>query len=317
MLKDIQEQIRSDLADVDQLILKSTASEVGLIQQIRAAYIGQHGRKLMRPTIILLSAQCIELESPAVKQLAAIIELVHIATLLHDDVIDNAKIRRSSPSINHAFGNKPSILMGDFIYGCAFNLIAELESTMITSHIAQATRKIIEGEILQYSQRNNPHTSLSDYNFIIDAKTACLFSTGNQCIEALSPKHSPYLATFAWHLGMAYQITDDILDVDTTNHSLNKEHGKDLTEGLVTLPTLITKRHANPDEIATIDRIIKGALPWQDILPIIKRTNALHLCQNIAQAHIKKAKSTLTQLPNNQAQESLFALLDNIPSRRR
>ncbi|MDC3181179.1 polyprenyl synthetase family protein [Gammaproteobacteria bacterium] len=317
MIKEIQTDLQSELMQVDQLIHKATESEVGLIQQIRESYIKQPDRKLMRPTVILLSAQCIGFENEYVITLAALIEMMHLATLLHDDVIDNASTRRNLPSMYAAYGSRPAVLMGDFLYGCAFKVIADLESTAITSKIANATKHMIEGEILQFGHRRNPNMSLDDYNFIIDAKTACLFTVGNQCLEILTKQSTNSLSKFAWHLGMAYQITDDILDIDTDNRVLNKEHGKDLTDGLVTLPIIMARKLSTKDEVEVLDKVILGEKPWQDALPIIKSSKAIEHCQKIVYIHLQKAKSALNLLPQTSAKQHLHNLIDNLPKRRK
>jgi octaprenyl-diphosphate synthase len=302
---------------VDDLILQATESEVGLIQKIRESYIKQPGRKKMRPTIILLSAKCIGFESRKIVELAAIIEMMHLATLLHDDVIDNASTRRNQPSMYAAYGSRPAVLMGDFIYGCAFKAIANLQSIDVTSKIADATQRMIEGEVLQYSQRRNPHMSLDDYNFIINAKTACLFSVGNSCLSSLANFSSTALSNFAWHLGMAYQITDDILDINVDNCALNKEHGKDLSDGLVTLPILMARKFATPEECQVIDQVIQGERPWQYALPAIKNSKAIEHCEKIAYIHIQKAQQALSEIQESDAKQQLLNLLSNLPKRRK
>ena len=230
MLNTIQNDLRSELEQVESIIIDSTQSQVELITQIKELCIKQPGKKLVRPTLVILSAKACQCFSEQTLLLAAIIELIHSATLLHDDVLDRASVRRSQPTTFASFGSTQAILMGDFLYACAFQLIAQLQSNEITQILAHATKVIVEGEVSQLSLQNNHLTSLESYFNIISAKTAQLFSVGTHCATLAKPQLTQAAGQFGHHFGMLYQITDDILDVNTQNTNLNKHHGNDLRE---------------------------------------------------------------------------------------
>ena len=315
-MQDIRNSISQELTLVEQTISQGTQSNLSLVNTIGDYALNQPGRKLMRPQMILLFAKSINYESDDAIKLAAIIELIHSATLLHDDVIDHADIRRNKATTHKLFGGTQSILMGDFIYSAAFKLIASLKNPEITYILAQATSEIVEGEILQMSLQNNVDTSLSQYFSIIRSKTALLFSTGAKCIATLA-NHSPTsLASYGKHFGMLYQITDDILDIDTSNTQLNKAHGTDLSEGKMTLPTILAYQNAQEADQAIITQVVQGKLPWQDILPVIERTNAINRCKDYTQAHCDDAIQALSHLPNSIYKSHLLNLVSRIPSRK-
>lgn len=315
-MQDIRNSISQELTLVEQTISHSTQSNLSLVNTIGDYALNQPGRKLMRPQMILLFAKSINYESDDAIKLAAIIELIHSATLLHDDVIDHADIRRNKATTHKLFGGTQSILMGDFIYSAAFKLIASLKNPEITYILAQATSEIVEGEILQMSLQNNVDTSLSQYFSIIRSKTALLFSTGAKCIATLAQHSTTSLESYGKHFGMLYQITDDILDIDTSNTQLNKAHGTDLSEGKMTLPTILAYQNAQEADQAIITQVVQGKLPWQDILPVIERTNAINRCKDYTQAHCDDAIQALSQLPNSIYKSHLLNLVSRIPSRK-
>lgn len=319
MLTGIHECITQDLQDVHTMIGDATQSSIDLIQTIGQYALNQPGRKLIRPTMVILFARALDYHSTKVTELAAIIELIHSATLLHDDVIDHAKTRRNKLTTHSVYGGTQSILMGDFIYASAFKLIANLNSTAITHILAQATQEIVEGEILQLGLQRQIDTSIEEYQQIIRAKTSLLFSTSAQCIAKLCPNnpHGKHLYDYAHHFGMLYQITDDILDIDTQNKQLNKAHGTDLSEGKMTLPTILAYQHASEADQDTIKTIIGGKIPWQDILPIMERTNALKHCQPFLKLHTTKGLAALEHLPDSIYKEHLKTLLEHIPLRKK
>lgn len=315
-MQDIRNSISEELKLVEQIISQSTQSNLSVVNTIGDYALNQPGRKLMRPQMILLFAKSINYHSDDAIKLAAIIELIHSATLLHDDVIDHADIRRNKATTHKLFGGTQSILMGDFIYSAAFKLIAELKNPDITYILAQATSEIVEGEILQMSLQNNVDTSLNQYFSIIKSKTALLFSTGAKCIAALAHYSKGTLESYGQHFGMLYQITDDILDIDTNNTQLNKAHGTDLSEGKMTLPTILAYQSAQASDQAIIIQVVQGERPWQDILPVIERTNAISMCQRYTQAHCEEAIRSLSHLPDSIYKNHLLYLVSQIPSRK-
>ena len=239
--------------------------------------------------------------------------------MLHDDVIDHAETRRNQLCTHSKYGGTQSILMGDFIYSSAFKLIAELNNTDITHILAKATGEIIKGEILQLSLQNNIATSLDNYMAIIRAKTALLFSTGAQCVHTSSgqEKHAQATHDYGYHFGMLYQITDDILDIDVENKLLNKAHGTDLSEGKMTLPTILAYQHASKEDKNIIHGVVKEEDDWETILPVLKRTNALERCKPYLNHHCQEGIKAISELPDSTYKQNLIDLITNIPNRKR
>lgn len=316
MLNNLRESVQDELNLVLLLIEEATHSNIPLIQKIQSYVLKQPEKKLIRPLILLLLAQAVRYSGKQHITLAAIIEMIHGATLLHDDVIDKADTRRNKITTHKAFGTTQSILMGDFIYASAFKLIADLHSPDITSILAQATKEIVEGEVLQLSLQGNLNTSLDNYLRIIRAKTALLFMTGAQCIEHLSSDKIG-LSDYGYHFGMLYQITDDILDIDVNNKQLNKAHGTDLKEGKMTLPTILAYQHGTPEDQKIIKDVLAQKLDWEAILPIFERTKAIEKCQPYLEHHIKLGEQALDKLPNSIYKSHLLQLLSHIPNRKR
>jgi len=318
MLATIKDCIEYEMEQVTLNINSATQSNVTIVSTIGHYAVNQPGRKMIRPMILLLLAKALNYKGEAAVKLATIIELIHAATLLHDDVIDHANIRRNKPSTHKVFGGTQSILMGDFIYASAFKLIASLNNPQITHILAQATQEIVEGEIKQLSLQHNIDTSLEDYHTIIRAKTALLFSTGAQCIHTTS-QYQDYgnaIHDYGFHFGMLYQMTDDILDIDTSNITLNKAHGTDLSEGKMTLPTLLAYQHANKEDKKTLYHIVSGEQPWQNIIPILERTHALDRCKHYTQIHCQAAIKAISKLPDSIYKKHLINLVQHIPKRK-
>ncbi|UTC24385.1 polyprenyl synthetase family protein [Candidatus Comchoanobacter bicostacola] len=316
MLQEIQSPILNELNEINKIIAEYTESDIPTLQKIKHYCIHQPGRKQIRPSIILLAAGALGEIDTNTRHIAAVIEMIHIATLLHDDVIDCALTRRSEPTINSKFTNSASILMGDFVFACAFKIIANIHQKDLTQLISNATIKIIEGELFQLGLVGNSMTTIKNYNYIIDAKTACLFATGLQAIGLSNSKYASALKTLGWHLGMAYQIQDDLLDLDVKNMNLNKEHGKDLQEQKMTLPTIIARRDGNASQQKIIDQIMKKTTPWQEVIPILESTGAIEKTQAIVSAHIKNTQKALTLLPENNYSQALATLTTCLPKRK-
>lgn len=315
MLNQLHDHVHTEMQTVLSLIEASTQSKIPLIQHLQAHALQQPGRKLIRPLIILLLAKAAQYEGQDHITLSAIIEMIHGATLLHDDVIDKADTRRNEPTAHKQFGTNQSILMGDYIYASAFKLIASLQNPTITHILAKATQVIVEGEILQLSLQGQI-TPLEQYNQIIQSKTALLFMTGAECIESLIQKNIG-LSNYAYHFGMLYQITDDILDIDVQNTQLNKAHGTDLREGKMTLPTLLAYQKSTQDDQALIESILRQDTPWEAILPILEKTQALESCKPYLDHHLKQGMASLDGLIQSPYKSQLLELLQHIPRRQR
>jgi octaprenyl-diphosphate synthase len=314
MLSDLRHSLKTELDQVQNMINEATFSDITLIQTIHSYALNQPEKKLIRPLIILLLAKSANYKGQAHIVLAAIIEMIHGATLLHDDVIDKADTRRNKASAHKQFGATQSILMGDFIYASAFQLIAKLNNANMTQILARATKEIVEGEILQLSFQGNPNIQLKEYFSIIRGKTALLFSTGAHCVEEITTQSGFRLS--AHHFGMLYQITDDILDIDTDNTELNKSHGTDLKEGKMTLPVILAYKHATTRDKKTIEDILLQNQSWGNILPILERTKAIELCKPYLTHHMAMGASALAALPDSQHKKYLLNLLSYVPKRK-
>lgn len=315
MLTDIKEHIEQDMERVLTEIKQITQSQVDLVNTIGSYALEQPGRKMVRPMILLLMARAFGYSGVQHISLAAIIEMIHSATLLHDDVIDHATTRRNKATTQHIYGGTQSILMGDFIYACAFGLIADLNSTQLTKILAQATKQIVEGEVQQLSQQRSLDTTIEEYFSIIEGKTAKLFSTGTHCITHLCQQTNHPAQHYGHHFGMIYQITDDILDVNINNTHLNKAHGTDLIEGKMTLPTILAYQHASELDRLIIKDVVLGSKPWQEVLPILDKTQAFSRCQPYIQTHLDAGINTLSSIPDSKEKQYLIALLHQVPQR--
>ena len=318
MFTAIRNSVELDMHQVRSSLEKATQSNIQLVNTIGQYALNQPGRKLIRPMILLLLAQALGYEGKQHIQLATIIELIHSATLLHDDVIDHAHTRRNQLTTHHVYGGTQSILMGDFIYASAFKLISALKNHDITNILSLATQEIVEGELLQLSLQHKIDTSLDDYMAIIRAKTALLFSTGTRCIKHISnvSQSEQSLNDYGYHFGMLYQITDDILDIDVDNQALNKAHGTDLSEGKMTLSSILAYQNATKKDQGIIRAVVQGTVPWQKIIPVLDRTDALNRCQPYMDSHIQKGIDALSSLPESIYKSHLINLLKHIPLRK-
>lgn len=316
MLNDLKTCVKKELEDVLLLMEKASHSKIDLVKTIQQYILNQPEKKMVRPLVLLLFAKALKYEGEAHIVLSAIIEMIHGATLLHDDIIDQANTRRNKPTSHVKFGTTQSVLMGDFIYASAFQLIAQLNDPAITTQLAAATKEIVEGEILQLSLQGKHTLSSQDYMKIIRAKTALLFSTGIQCIAKIANAPSQ-LADYGYHFGMLYQITDDILDIDISNTLLNKAHGTDLKEGKMTLPIILAYHSSLSKDQQLIRKILSQQSDWENIVPILEKTNALAKCQPYLHYHVQKGKLALQGLENSQHKTHLLHLLENIPYRKR
>lgn len=316
MLDQMKACVKDELDAVLLEIQQATRSDIPLIQSIQQYILHQPEKKLIRPLILLLFSKAIGYQTPDVTSLAAIIEMIHGATLLHDDIIDKADTRRNQPTTHKQFGTSQSVLMGDFIYACVFQLIAKLNQPKITDILSRATKEIVEGEILQLSLTGNPNIRMQDYQQIIRAKTALLFSSGIACLAHLAQQPDT-LSHYGYHFGMLYQMTDDILDIDVQNPHLNKSHGTDLKEGKMTLPVMLAYQHSPKKDQAIIESILAQKTPWQAILPILEKTNAFNLCTPYLNQHIQLGIQALDPLTNSPYKTHLIHLLTQIPKRKR
>ena len=313
-LSAIRELIADDMKSVNDLILERLRSDVVLINQI-GAYIVNSGGKRLRPMIVLLAARACGYKADRHVDLAAIIEFIHTATLLHDDVVDGSDMRRSRETANAVWGNAASVLVGDFLYSRSFEMMVALESMRVMDILSHATNRIAEGEVLQLLNCNNPDTTEKDYLEVILRKTATLFQAGSRLgavIAESSPDQEEAIAAYGLHLGIAFQLVDDALDYRSSNKELGKNVGDDLAEGKPTLPLIQAMKAGTPEQVATLRKAIEtGGLDSIDtVMRAIETTGAIEYTAALAQREANKAKTALEVLPPSPQRDALSALAD-------
>jgi octaprenyl-diphosphate synthase len=255
-----------DMAAVDQLITESLASDVALVSQV-SEYIILSGGKRLRPVIVLLASRALGYEGDQHCRSAAIIEFIHTATLLHDDVVDSSERRRGKESANTVFGNQASVLVGDFLYSRAFQMMVDIDSMRVMQILADATNTIAGGEVLQLMNVHDPDTTEDSYRQVIYRKTARLFEAGAQIAAVLANRPADEAAMIAYgqHLGEAFQLVDDALDFNATATELGKNLGDDLSEGKATLPLIYAMQQGSKAEREMIRKaIVSGGLDQLD-----------------------------------------------------
>ena len=306
--------VKSEFDQVNELIINRLNSEVGLVENI-GQYIIDAGGKRLRPLLVLLSANSCGYKGSQHAALAAIIEFIHTATLLHDDVVDTSDLRRGRATANAKFGNAPSVLVGDFLYSRAFQMLVEIDNMSIMKIIADTTNIISEGEVQQLINAGNPDTSEAAYNEVIRKKTAQLFDAAAETgalLAGASPKQQAAMGRYGHHLGMAFQLVDDALDYNGNTKDLGKNIGDDLAEGKPTLPLIYAMKNGTQEQTILIRQTIEeGGIEKMDaILEAINTTGALDYTMACAKEHAFQAKNCLKDLPNSSAQKALLELAD-------
>jgi octaprenyl-diphosphate synthase len=299
---------------VDAVIRERLASRVALIDQISGYIIGAGGKRI-RPRLVLLFAEALGFEGPQRYELAAIVEFIHTATLLHDDVVDESALRRGRATANAMFGNAASVLVGDFLYSRAFQMMVSVNSMRVLDVLADATNVIAEGEVLQLMNMHDPDLAVADYLRVIRFKTAKLFEASARLGAVLAGATSALeeaCAEFGRSLGTAFQLVDDLLDYDGNSDELGKNVGDDLREGKPTLPLLLAMERGDAAQRALIRHAIEeGELQkLPEILRIVRDTGALDATRQAAQAEADKARATLEALPPSRAKDALLELCD-------
>ncbi len=313
-LKQIKDLIEDDMQAVNGLIQKRLYSEVVLIDQL-GHYIVNSGGKRLRPTLVLLSARACGYEGDEHINLAAIIEFIHTATLLHDDVVDASELRRGQETANTIWGNESSVLVGDFLYSRAFEMMVEVGSMRIMELLAHTTNTIAEGEVLQLLNCHDSQTTEDRYMEVIRAKTAKLFEAATQVGAILSYKPQPVeqaMASYGKHLGTAFQLIDDVLDYSASPADMGKNVGDDLAEGKPTLPLIYAMNNGTDEQAEVIRNAIEqGGLDQIDfILKAIESTGAIAYTGGIARAEAREAIHRLEVLPDNEYKSALTALAE-------
>lgn len=308
----IRHLIQSDLDATDTVIKKNLQSDISLIEHL-AAHIIQGGGKRLRPMLVLLGAKAFGYENQHHIALAAIIELIHTATLLHDDVIDASDLRRGEPTANAIWDNSASVLVGDFLYSRAFQMMVAVENPEVIAVLARATNTIVQGEVLQLTKRHNPETTEADYMDVIRYKTGALFEVAAQLGGVLCHCSSEQLADmgkYGMHLGTAFQLIDDALDYQSNSETIGKNIGDDLAEGKPTLPIIYALANSAPEQAQFIrETILEGNRESLDkMVHAIESTGAIEYTYQLARQEALQAAQYLTLIPESPYRDALLAL---------
>lgn len=311
-IENIRSLIAQDMGAVDEVIREKLHSHVALIRQV-SEYIINSGGKRLRPSLVLLSAGAFGYSGKRHHDLAAVIEFIHTATLLHDDVVDASELRRSKATANALFGNAASVLVGDFLYSRAFQMMVEVDNMRVMQVLADATNTIAEGEVLQLLNCRDPDVDEENYLRVIRYKTAKLFEAATRLGAILggsSPAEEEAMAAYGMHLGTAFQLADDILDYSGDYQDTGKNLGDDLAEGKPTLPLIYAIKNGSSEQAAIIRRAIEksGDGGFQPVLEVIQQTGALDYARKRAQDESNIASATIASLPNSEYKECLLQL---------
>lgn len=312
-LAQIQTLAKPDMAEVNKLIHQQLQSDVALINQL-GVYIVNAGGKRMRPLLTVLAARAIGYQGNTHINLAAIIEFIHTATLLHDDVVDESELRRGRETANALFGNSASVLVGDFLYTRSFQMMVEIKQMKVMEILADATNKVAEGEVLQLMNCNDPETSEASYMQVIYCKTAKLFEAATRLAAVVAgqdEKTEQALLDYGKHLGTAFQLIDDLMDYTADAQEMGKNVGDDLAEGKPTLPLLYAMTHGTTEQAKLIRDAIEhgnGMEHLDEILAAMKQTGALTYTQKKAEQEADRAISALIHLPDSEYKIALEAL---------
>lgn len=313
----IRDVVAEEFSSVNDFIVDQLHSNVELVENI-GHYIINAGGKRMRPLLVLLSARACfpDTATPAdAIKLAAVIEFIHTATLLHDDVVDMSAMRRGRPTANEQWNNPSSVLVGDFMYSRAFQVLVGLNSMEIMKVIADTTNTIAEGEVLQLLNKHRTDITEAEYQRVIEDKTAVLFAAASECgaIVANCPQDQRIaLRQAGLHLGMAFQLVDDALDYDGDADALGKNVGDDLAEGKPTLPLIHAMANCNGEEADLIRQCVSegGSDRLQDVIRIIKDSGALAYTRQRAHAEAEAARQQLGTLPDSVYRQALYDMCE-------
>jgi octaprenyl-diphosphate synthase len=315
--------VADDFEAVNQLILNQTHSDVDLIENI-GNYLINAGGKRLRPLLVLLVAKALNYQGTEQHRLAAIIEFIHSATLLHDDVVDTSDMRRGRATANAKWGNAPSVLVGDFLYSRAFQMMVAIGDMQIMKILSNTTNTIAEGEVQQLINAGDPKLSEDNYFLVIHKKTAVLFEAACEtaaviggCSESLQAQ----LKDYGYHLGLAFQLIDDALDYTGSSDALGKNVGDDLAEGKPTLPLIYAMQNGSSSDSKLIADTIKATSEsdrnapvdpdtLKQIIAIIQKTGAIAYTHKKAEDHVRQAKAALSLLPASAYKTELEKLAD-------
>jgi len=303
---------RNDMAAVDAVIRDRLSSDVVLVNQL-SHYIIDAGGKRLRPILALLAARAYGYEGTTHHLLAAIVEFIHTATLLHDDVVDESDLRRGRETANALFGNAASVLVGDFLYSRAFEMMVDVDDMRVMAILANTTNVIAEGEVMQLMNVHDADTTEQRYLEVIQCKTAKLFEAATRLGAVLcgrSEEEEQAMANYGMHLGTAFQLIDDVLDYSSDSEAMGKNVGDDLAEGKPTLPLIYAMAQGNEQQAALISKAIEqgGYDMIDEVQAIIQQTGALEYTETMAQAEAERAIEQLAHLPDSEYKQALEQL---------
>lgn len=310
----IKQSLASDMSVVDRIIRTRLYSEVALVNQM-SEYIINNGGKRLRPALVVLSAKALGYTGEYHHCLAAVVEFIHTATLLHDDVVDESEMRRGQATASALFGNAASVLVGDFLYSRAFQMMVEVNDMRVMQTLADATNTIAEGEVLQLLSCHDASVDAATYLRVIYCKTAKLFEAAMRLGAILAQVDSASeeaMAKYGMHLGTAFQLVDDMLDYSGDEQTIGKNLGDDLSEGKPTLPLIYAMQHGDASQGAMVKLAIEqGNIGrFAEVLQVIKHTGALEYTRLQAQRESEAACAALSILPDTAYKQSLLQLAD-------
>jgi octaprenyl-diphosphate synthase len=321
-MQDVFQRYANDLKRVEERMDVHLRSKIDLIPEIIQHLIGGGGKRF-RPLLLLICAEICGYKGEKCYTLSAVIEFIHTATLLHDDVIDQAETRRGKVSANYVWGNAASVLVGDFLYSKSFKLMADEDNLAIIKLMSATTNVMSEGEVFQLVKCGDIDITEEEYLTIIEKKTSILMAAAcasGAILGNAPPEQIDALARFGLRLGSAFQITDDTLDYTAQRDEFGKAIGKDLEEGKMTLPLIYTLKKCAPDEKDRIRKIIEtrgsNEKAIQDILAVIKQYDGISAALNKAKAYIDEGKASLASFENSEAKTALLTIADFIMERR-
>jgi octaprenyl-diphosphate synthase len=321
--REIFSLVSADLEQVEVELRLQSAGSVEAVEKI-AQYLQGNGGKRLRPILLLVTCRLFQSPSPDAIRLAAVVELIHSATLVHDDIIDEARTRRGKPSANVVWGNQTSVLAGDWLYMQAFQIALSQRSFEILDLLITLTQQMVDGELLQLERIGRINISEPDSMELIDRKTASLFSACTKLgglAGGATMRDVELLGDFGWNLGMAFQLVDDILDFTSRESVLGKPVGNDLREGKVTLPLIYALEQATPDEKKAIQTVLDDGsydrVPFRQVLDMLERYGGIVRTRQRAHQFTAKALDLLASFPESPARRALKAATDLVADRDR